>query len=129
MSTQTQRHEERKKQRQSAEERRHARQASIILEKNDEEKTLDDLKDKIKKTTEAVLAGNLKEVIDKSKQPFSTEFTKIERRGRDKATLRLIEQIRKATEDEENLKTNVKQEPITEEEVVTTFCGGPGFNL
>ena len=35
----------------------------------------------------------------------------------------------KSVEDEEKMKTNVKQEPFTEEEVVTTSCGVPGFNL
>ena len=57
------------------------------------------------------------------------EVTEEERRRRDEATLRLIEQIRKAAEDEEKLKIDVKQKPFTEEEVVTTSCGIPGFNL
>ena len=68
MSTQTQRHEERKRQRESAEERRQAREATMILEKQAEEKTLADLKKNTKKIAEVVQAGNLKEVIDKSKQ-------------------------------------------------------------
>ena len=101
----------------------------MILEKKDQEKTLADLKKNTKKLTEVAHAGNLKEVIDKSKHPVNTEVTEEERRGRDAATLRLIEQIRKAAEEEEKLKTDVKQEPITEEEVVTTSCGVPGFNL
>ena len=46
-----------------------------------------------------------------------------------KPTLRLIEKIRREVEEEEKLKTDVKQEPVTEEEVVTTSCGVPGFNL
>ena len=66
MSTQTQRHEERKRQRQSAEERRREREATMILDKQEQEKTLADLK-KNTKISEIVQAGNLKEVIDKSK--------------------------------------------------------------
>ena len=88
-----------------------------------------DLKKNTKKIVEAIQDGNLNKVIDKSKQPISTEVTKEERRGRDEATLRLIEQIRKVVEDVEKLKTDVKQEPITEVEVVTTSCGVPRFNL
>ena len=44
MSIQNQRHEERKRQRQSAEERRREREATMILDKHDQENTLDDLK-------------------------------------------------------------------------------------
>ena len=40
--------------------------------------------------------------------------------------MRLIERIRKETEEKEKLMTDVKQEPVTEEEVVTTSCGIPG---
>ena len=43
--------------------------------------------------------------------------------------MKLIEQLRREYEEEEKLKTDVKQEPFTEEEVVTTSCGVPGFNL
>ena len=49
MSTQTQRHEEIKRQRQSAEKRRREREASMILEKQDQENTLADLKKNTKK--------------------------------------------------------------------------------
>ena len=108
MSTQTQTHEERKRQRKSAEKRRREREATMILEKQDQEKTLANLKENTKKITETARAGNLKEVIEKSKQPVRTQVTKEERRGRYEATLRLIEQIRKAAEDEEKLKTDVK---------------------
>ena len=76
-----------------------------------------DLKKTTKKIAEIVQAGNLKEVIDKSKQPVNTKVTKEEKRGRDKATLRLIEQNRKVAEEEEKLKIDVKQEPFTKEEV------------
>ena len=57
------------------------------------------------------------------------EVTKEQRRGRDEATQRLMEQISKAVEEEEKLKPDVKQEPITKEEVVATSCGVPRFNL
>ena len=79
MSTQTQRHEERKRQRQSAEERRREREASMILQKQDEDKKLADLKENTKKITEAAQTGNLKEVIEKSKQFVRTEVTEEER--------------------------------------------------
>ena len=119
MSTQTQMHEERKIQRELVEEMRQARGASMILEKQAEEKTLVGLKKNTKKIVEVVQAGNLKKVIDKSKQPISTGVTEEEGRGRDKATLRLTEQIKKFVEDEERL----TKEPIIKEEVVTTSCG------
>ena len=102
MSTQTQTHEESKRQRQSAEERRRERKATMILEKQDQEKTFADLKENTKKIVKLVQTGNLKEVIEKSKQPVSTEVTEEERRGRDEATQILIEQIMKEVEDEEN---------------------------
>ena len=108
MSTQTQRHEERKRQRQSTEERRREREAAMILQKQDQEKTLVDLKENTKKITEVAQAGKLKEVIDQSKQPVRTKVTEEERRGRDEATLKLIEELRKAVEEEEKLKTDVK---------------------
>ena len=73
----------------------------MILEKQDQENTLAYLKKNTKKIAEAAQAGNFKEVIEKSKQPISTEVPKEERRGRDEATLRLIEQIRKAVEAED----------------------------
>ena len=57
------------------------------------------------------------------------QLQKKRRRGKDEATLRLIEKIRREVEEEEKLKIDVKQEPVTEEEVVTTSCGVPGFNL
>ena len=95
----------------------------MILEKQEQENTLADLKKKTKKITEATHAGNLKEVIEKSKQPVRTEVTEDERIGRDEAILRTIEKIRKAAEEDEKLKTDVKKEPFTEEEVVTTSCG------
>ena len=37
--------------------------------------------------------------------------------------------MRREAEEEEKLKIDVKHEPVTEEEVVTTSCGVPGFNL
>ena len=43
--------------------------------------------------------------------------------------MRLIEKIRREVKEEEKLKTYVKQEPVTEEEVVATSCGVPGFNI
>ena len=42
-----------------------------------------------------------------------------------KATLRLIERLRRETEQEMKLQTDVKQEPHTGEEEVTTYCGVP----
>ena len=66
---------------------------------------------------------------EKSKKPDRIEVTKEEKRGKDEANLRLIEQIRKAEADEAKLLGEVKQEPITGYEVETTYCGVPGFNL
>ena len=43
--------------------------------------------------------------------------------------MRLIKRIRRETEQEQKLQTDVKQEPFTEEEVVTTYCGVPGFSM
>ena len=106
MSTHTQRHEERK--RKTAEENRREREATMFLEKKDQEKKLVDLRENTKENTEVVKDGNLKEVIEKSKSPVNT--TEEERTGRDEATLRLIERIRREAEEEEKLKTDLKQE-------------------
>ena len=129
MSTQTRRHDERKIRRQSTEKRRREREASMILEKQDQKKTLAELNENTKKITEAAQARKLKKIIDQSKHPVRPKVTEDKRRGRDEATLKLIEEIRKAVEEEEKLKTDVKHEPITKEEVVTTSCGVPRFNL
>ena len=94
MSTQTQRHQERKRQKLSFEERKKEREASMILEHKDQEKKLANLKTSIKKITEAAKAGNLKEVIKNSKNPSSSSLTEEKRQGRDEATLGLIERIR-----------------------------------
>ena len=40
--------------------------------------------------------------------------------------MKLLEELRKVAEEEEKLETYVKQDPITEKEVVTTSCGVPG---
>ena len=72
MSTRTQIHDERKRKRHSTEERRKEREAAMILEKQDQEKTLDDLKETTKKIIEAAHVGNLKEVIEKSKHLCQT---------------------------------------------------------
>ena len=71
----------------------------------------------------------LHDIDQRFEQPVRIEVTEDEMRGRDEATIKMIEQIRKAAEEEEKLKTDVKQVPFTEEEVVTTSCGVPGFNL
>ena len=84
-----------------------------------------DLRKNTKEIVDVVQAGNLKEVIEKSKTPVNSE----ENKGKDEATLRLIEHIRKADAEEAMQLAEVKYEPITEEEVVTTSCGVPGFNL
>ena len=88
-----------------------------------------DFKASTKEINKAAKAGKLKEIIEKSKKTSSSSVTDEEREGRDEATLRLIERIRKETEEEEKLMTYVKQELVTEEEVVTTSCGVPEFNL
>ena len=80
----------------------------MILQNQEEEKRLANLKENTRNITEVVQAGKLKEVIEKSKQPVRTEVTEEERRGRDESTLKLIEQIRKVVEEEEKLETNVK---------------------
>ena len=93
------------------------------------EKELADLRANTKKITEATKAGILIEVIETSKKNVSTSVIEQERIGKDEATLRLIERIRREVEEEEKLKTYMKQEPVTEEELVTTSCGVSGFNL
>ena len=100
----------------------------MIKEGQNQEKELADLRANTKKLTEAAKDGNLKEVIETSKKPVSTSVTEEEKKGKDEVTLRLIERIRREVEEEEKLKTDVKQEHVTEEEVVTTSCGVPGFN-
>ena len=65
MSTQTQRHQERKKQKLTAEEKRREREAAMILEKQDQERKLADFKASTKEITEAAKAGKLKEIIKK----------------------------------------------------------------
>ena len=67
-----------------------------------------DFKASTKEITEAAKARKFKEVIEKSKKPSSSSVTEKEREGRDEATLRLIERIRKETEEEEKLMTDVK---------------------
>ena len=62
MSTQTKRHQERKKQKLTAEERKREREATMIKEQQNQEKELADLRANTKKITEAVKTGNLKEV-------------------------------------------------------------------
>ena len=88
-----------------------------------------DLRANTKKITEAVKAENLKEVIESSREHDNTSVTEEEKKGKDEATLRLIEKIRSEVEEEEKLKIDVKREPVTKEEVVTTSCGVPRFNL
>ena len=90
MSTQTQRHQERKRQKITAEERRREKEATMILEKQDLERKLVDFKASTKEITEAAKDGKLKEIIEKSKTTSSSSVTDKEREGRDEATLRLI---------------------------------------
>ena len=52
--------------------------------------------------------------METSRKHDNTSVTEEEKRGKDEATLRLIEKIRREVEEEEKLKTDVKQEPITE---------------
>ena len=99
----------------------------MIKERQNQEKELADLKENTRKLTEAAKDGNLKKVIETSKKHVSTSVAEEERRGEDEATLRLIERIMLEVEEEEKLKTDVKQELVTEEEVVTTSCGVPGL--
>ena len=54
MSTQTQRHEDRKRHILPAEERRTERESTMILDKHEQEKTLADLKKNTQKIAEAV---------------------------------------------------------------------------
>ena len=68
-STHTEKHEERKGQKLTAEERRLEREATMILEKQEQERQLADFKSQTKEITEAAKAGKLKEVVEKSKQP------------------------------------------------------------
>ena len=114
-STYTERHEERKRQKLTAEERRLQREAAMILEKQDQERKLADFKASIKEITEAAKAGKLKEIIEKSKKPNRSSVVEQEKEGRDEATLRLVERIRRETEQEQKLQTYVKQEPLTKE--------------
>ena len=106
-STHTKRHEERKRQKLTAEERGLRREATMILEKQVQERKLANFKASTKEITEATKAGKLKEIIKKSKKPNSSSVAEQEREGRDKATLRLIERIRRETEEEQWLQTDV----------------------
>ena len=119
----------RKRQKLTAEEKRLEREASMILEMQEQERQLADFKSKTKEITEAAKARKLKEVVEKSKKPSSSSAAEREREGRDEATLRLIERIRKETEQEQKIQTDVKQEPLTGEEEVTTSCGVTGFSM
>ena len=101
----------------------------MILEKQEQERQLADFKSQTKEITEAAKAGKLKEVVEKYKKPSSSSEAEREREGRDEATLRLIERLRRETEQEMKLQTDVKQEPHTGEEEVTTSCGVPGFSM
>ena len=67
----------------------------MILEKKDQERKLADFKASTKEITKAAKAGNLKEVIEKSKNLGCSSVTEKERKGKDEATLSLIERIRK----------------------------------
>ena len=63
----------------------------MILTKQAKIMTLIDLRKNTKEIIDVVQAGNLKEVIEKSKKPVSNKITEEEKRGKDEATLRLIE--------------------------------------
>ena len=67
-----------------------------------------DFKASTKAITKDAKDGNLKEVNKKSKKSGNSSITEKEREGGDEATMRLIERIRKETEEEEKLMTNVK---------------------
>ena len=71
-STHTERHEERKRQKLTTEERRLQREAIMILEQQDNERKLADLKARTKEITDAAKDGNLKEVIEQSTKPGSS---------------------------------------------------------
>ena len=75
----------------------------MILAKHDEKNTLVDLWKNTKEITYAVQAGNLKEVIEKSKKSVNNGVTNEEKKGKYEDTLRIIEQIRKAKKDEAKL--------------------------
>ena len=83
----------------------------MILEQQDQERNLADLKARTKEITDAAKAGNLKEVIEQSTNPGSSSVTKDERVGKDEATLRLIERIRRETEEEQKLKQMLNRSP------------------
>ena len=75
MSTQTQRHQEMKRQKLSAKERKREKKASMIKEQQNQEKELPELRENTKKITEVVKAGNLKEVVESSREHDSTLVT------------------------------------------------------
>ena len=83
----------------------------------------------VKASVASAKAGKLKEIIEKTKKPSSSSVAEKEREGMDEATLRLIEIVRRETEQEQKLQTDIKQEPFTEEELVNTSCGVPGFSM
>ena len=73
-STKTQRHQERKKQKLTFEEKMRKREATMIIEKQDQERKLADLKASTKEITEATKAGKLKEIIKKNlKSPLAVQ--------------------------------------------------------
>ena len=92
----------------------------MALTVQDEQRTLDGLKKKTEEIIRAAQAGSLKEIIHKSKELVINNVIEEEKKGKDESTLRLIEQIRKAKAVDAKQLAEVKQELITEEEVVTT---------
>ena len=113
-STHIERHEKRKRQKLTAEERRLEREATMILEKQDHARQLADFKSSTKKIIEAAKAGKLKEFIEKSKNPISSSATEREREGRYEATLRLIERIRRETNNNRSFKQMSNRSPSLE---------------
>ena len=67
----------------------------MALAVQDEQRTLADLKKKTEEITRVVQARNLDEIIHKSKELVIKDVTEEEKKVKDEATLRLIEQIKR----------------------------------
>ena len=67
----------------------------MIKEQQNQEKELADLRANTKKISKSVKTENLKEVMESFTKHDSASVTEEEKRGKDEATLRLIEKIRR----------------------------------
>ena len=101
----------------------------MALEIQDEQRTLTGFRKKTEEITRAIQVVILEGIIHKSKELNIKEVKEDEKKGKGEVTLRLIEQIRRAGEEDVKQLAEIKHESFIEEEVVTISCGVPGFSL